>query len=394
MRYRNSAFAAVLAFTLIAVAFVSLTVRSSAARATDQSGANTGEPTVGTTFKNIQVLTDLKDQPPAQLYSAMQFMAGSLSVSCNYCHVSEHGPFDSDARKTKQITRKMIEMTRAINAKSFDGQQVVTCNTCHHGSPHPDNVPSPWHKTPEEIAEYNQSIDATPPGTLVKTANPSADISALPTVDHVMERYRRAVGDQALKSLRVTGTSTVAVSGDNIPVTFEADFVFPDQILLSQGTPGSQAVDIVNGDQGWRRTQQGTTELPPGQIAAVRYRSQELVPAKYQTPTTPRKVTGVQTINGKRYWVVEWHSPAGTGKLLFDENSGLLYKFRAEIPSPLGTRVEERTFEDYRTVNGVTLAYLITEHFMEEQRVYQVVDAETNVTFDPATFTAKGKEEN
>lgn len=387
MNRKTSSFAAALALVLIGVASAAFPGRSSAASTSVQ--AKTGQPTVGTTFKNIQVLTDLNDQPPGQLYSAMQFMAGSLSVSCNYCHVSEHGPFDSDAKKTKQTARAMIKMTRAINANSFDGKQVVTCNTCHHGTPHPDNVPSPWYKTAEQIAEYNKSVAVNPPAapSTAGAAEDSKDASVLPTVDQVMERYRRAVGDNGLTSLRVTGTYTVAVSGNAVPVPFEADFVLPDQILLSQGAAGSQSRDVVNKDRGWRLTGEDVTELPAGQIAAIRYRSQELLPLKYQTATAPRRVAGAQTIDGKNYWVIEWHSPAGTGKLFFNQNSGLLYKFRAEIPSPFGTRVEERTFEDYRTVNGVKLAFLITEHYMEEQGVYKVLRAEPNVTFDPATFT-------
>ena len=188
--------------------------------------------------------------------------------------------------------------------------------------------------------------------------------------------------------MRLTGTYTAAVSGNATPVPFEADYVFPDQFLLSQGASGSQARDIISENQGWRVTPQGTTKLTAGLIAAVRYRAQELLPVKYQTPTAPRKVAGVERIDGKSYVVVEWHSPAGIGKLFFEEGSGLLYKFRAEIPSPLGTRVEERTFEDYRTVNNnVKLAFLVTEHYMEEQSVYKVMDAQANVTFDPTRFT-------
>jgi photosynthetic reaction center cytochrome c subunit len=392
MKHENSAFAAALGLVLIGVACVTLTGRSSAAKSSAQNHTNTNHSTAGTTFKNIVVLTDLKDGPSSQLYSAMQFMAGSLSVSCNYCHVSEHGPFESDAKKTKQIAREMIKMTRAINANSFSGQQVVTCNTCHQGSPHPNGVPSPWYKTAEQITEYNKSFSANTPAA-AKPGNSSADALTLPTLDQVMARYRLAVGGNGLKSLRVTGTYTTAVSGNAIPVPFEADYIFPDQILLSEGAAGSQVRNIVSKDHGWRLTAQETTELPEGQIAAVRYRSQELVPVKYQTPTAPRKVTGIETIDGKSYWVVEWHSPAGTGKLFFDQGSGLLYKFRAERPSALGTTVEEKTFEDYRKVNGVKLAFLITEHYMEEQTVYTVAGAETNVTFDPATFTARAAEQ-
>lgn len=392
MTHRNPAFAAALGLILTGVACVSLLGRPSAATTPAQSQTKTTQATVGTTFKNIQVLTDLKDQSPTQLYNAMQFMAGSLSVSCNYCHVSEHGPFDSDAKKTKQTAREMINLTRAINANSFGGQPVVTCNTCHQGSPHPNAVPSPWYKNAGQVAEYNKAVaNKVIAASAAAPANVSAGAPPLPTLDQVMEHYRQAVGADGLKSLRLTGTYTAAASGNGIPVPFAADYVFPDQILLSQGAPGSEAQDIVNKDRGWRITQQGTTQLAAGLVAAVRYRSQELLPVKYQTSTAPRKVTGVQSIDGKSYYVVEWHSPVGIGKLFFDEDSGLLYEFRTEIPSSLGINVVERTFEDYRAVDGVKLAFLVTEHYMEEQGVYRVSEAETNVKFDPATFTANGK---
>ncbi len=56
------------------------------------------------------MLGDLKGSPSSELWDTMQVFAGSLSVSCDYCHVAESGPFDSDANKTN--------------------------NTCHQGSPH------------------------------------------------------------------------------------------------------------------------------------------------------------------------------------------------------------------------------------------------------------------
>ena len=125
----------------------------------------TGKPAAGI-FKNIQVLTELKDGPPNDMYSTMDFISGSLSVSCDYCHASVSGPYESDAKKTKSIARDMIKMTRAINESNFGGRLVVTCNTCHQGSTHPNATPTPWYKTPEQIAAYNKSVQtAGQPGT-------------------------------------------------------------------------------------------------------------------------------------------------------------------------------------------------------------------------------------
>jgi len=110
----------------------------------------TTEKTVGETYKNIQALTDFKNAPANDLIGAMQFMSGSLSVSCNYCHASERGPFESDANKTKLKAREMIKMMRAINETNFGGHQEVTCNTCHRGSPQPHGTPGPWYKSAEQ----------------------------------------------------------------------------------------------------------------------------------------------------------------------------------------------------------------------------------------------------
>src|SRR4249919_1479365 len=55
--------------------------------------------------KNIQVL---KDVPPDQINLTMQYIAASLGVQCNYCHVQ--GQNDSDDKETKKIAREMMKM--------------------------------------------------------------------------------------------------------------------------------------------------------------------------------------------------------------------------------------------------------------------------------------------
>src|SRR5262249_13985621 len=89
------------------------------------------EKSAGEALKNVQVL---KDVPASEWNNVMYFIAGSLGVGCEHCHVL---PYDADTKETKQTARRMMRMVRDINTANFDGKPVVTCNTCHRGSARP-----------------------------------------------------------------------------------------------------------------------------------------------------------------------------------------------------------------------------------------------------------------
>ena len=60
-------------------------------------------------YKNIQAL---KGIPAEQVIPSMQFIAASLGVECEYCHVPHQ--MDKDDKKTTVTARKMINMMMAI----------------------------------------------------------------------------------------------------------------------------------------------------------------------------------------------------------------------------------------------------------------------------------------
>jgi hypothetical protein len=93
------------------------------------------------------MLTDL--QGPA-LRTEMQRIAAALGVKCDHCHVQ--GNFASDEKSPKRTARRMIEMTKGLNAQFFPKHVVkegesplgrVTCYTCHQGSTEPRTAPAP-----------------------------------------------------------------------------------------------------------------------------------------------------------------------------------------------------------------------------------------------------------
>jgi hypothetical protein len=103
-------------------------------------------------FKNLKVLP--KNISHEDLDKVMDSWKAALGVHCNFCHApsadtaNHHPDFASDAKPEKNIARHMYKMTGKINKKYFSFAKddkgasiaVVSCVTCHRGSPHPDEV--------------------------------------------------------------------------------------------------------------------------------------------------------------------------------------------------------------------------------------------------------------
>src|SRR5215203_4400827 len=69
--------------------------------------------------ENVKVLTEVE---PAALRAEMQRIAAALGVKCDHCHVQ--GNFASDEKSPKRTARRMIEMTRGLNAQFFPKHEV------------------------------------------------------------------------------------------------------------------------------------------------------------------------------------------------------------------------------------------------------------------------------
>jgi len=83
-------------------------------------------------FKNIEIL---KGKKASRLPGMMSALTGLLGVNCTHCHVKDK--WESEEKPTKQIARKMFRMIGGINNDYFEGQNKVSCWTCHRGNPQP-----------------------------------------------------------------------------------------------------------------------------------------------------------------------------------------------------------------------------------------------------------------
>ena len=89
----------------------------------------------------VKVLTGLT---VPEFEGEMQLMTQALGLSCGSCHA--RGNFASETNPRKASARRMLEMTKAVNAQFFkdykplDGESRlgrVTCFTCHQGDTRP-----------------------------------------------------------------------------------------------------------------------------------------------------------------------------------------------------------------------------------------------------------------
>jgi hypothetical protein len=121
------------------------------------SGEQQGDPLAEFRHpKNLKVLP--KRIKPEDLQRTMRTFSKSLGVRCGFCHEQKQVPagahpeldFASDAKEEKDVARKMVKMTAALNKRylvKIDTSFSVACVTCHRGSPHPmisvDSLPKP-----------------------------------------------------------------------------------------------------------------------------------------------------------------------------------------------------------------------------------------------------------
>jgi len=108
--------------------------------------AQDGPPTTDL-FQNIQVLGDTSATQFTRLMGAITQWV-SPQQGCGYCHQGAN--FVAEGVYTKDVARRMIQMTRRINSEWKDhvGPTGVTCYTCHRGQPVPAEY---WVEHPGQV---------------------------------------------------------------------------------------------------------------------------------------------------------------------------------------------------------------------------------------------------
>jgi outer membrane lipoprotein-sorting protein len=328
-------------------------------------------------FKNIQVL---KGIPAEELFPTMQFIAASLGVQCDFCHVQ--GAFEKDDKKTKQTARKMMEMMFAINKDNFDGHRAVTCNSCHRGNAKPQPIPVVMTEEPKEPMGAPKLADA----------KENAGLSP----DQLLDKYVQAAGGAAAIDKVTTRImkGTIDFGGKSLPIDIYSKD--PDQRIWFTHLPEGDSVTAFNGHEGWLaapgrpgvRPMQGS-ELDAASMDADLHLATHLKPMFSEL-----RLQGTEKVGDhEAYLVVGQREGKPPIQLYFDEQSGLLVRLVRYGETALGWLPTQIDYADYRDTNGVKIPYRWTLARPSGRFTIQVSEVKQNVPVDDAKFAKPAEEQ-
>lgn len=331
-------------------------------------------------FKNVQVL---KDIPASQMNPTMHLIAGQLGVGCTYCHIWEE--WERENKPQKQIARRMLAMTAALNKNSFGGEQMVTCYTCHQGKPKPATMVA----LPVPAPPHWEAPDPPPP--------------VLPAVDEILSAYIRALGgEQALRRV----TSRVMTGTRDIPTGPAGLIPMPAEVTMYQKAPNLTmnvyrtatftVSDGFDGTTAWAQTAAGAVNAPPNpdhgrvQRSANAYEALEL-----KGNYTRMEVRAIETVGTRQaYEVLGFREDDAPERLYFDTQTGLLMRRAWHLPTAAGPSPYQMDFEDYRdSGSGVKVPFVIRMNPASQRTelgttsTLRVTTVQDNVAIDDSRFT-------
>ena len=316
-------------------------------------------------FKNIQAF---KGYPAEDVVPAMQFISASLNVECDFCHV-ERAP-EKDDKEHKQIARKMIAMTLAIDKEHFGGKHEVTCFSCHRGSEHPLAVP------------LVASADLPPEEE--KKERPS-----LPAPEAVLAKYLQAAGGADALGKITSRVMKGSLTGfGDAPVPVEVLTKAPGKRLSIVKRAQGESKTAFDGEHGWL----GGGNRPARDMAGVendhaRLEARFALPAELPTLFQEFKTRPGKPVDGKETVRLVASNPgAPPVEFSFDAESGLLVMQKRYVETPIGRNPTEVTYGDYRAADGVKIPFRWTVARPSGRFTIQIDEVQQNVPVDDAVF--------
>ena len=320
-------------------------------------------------FKNIQAL---KGIPADELVPSMQFIAASLGVECEFCHMRNE--FAKDDKKPKVTARKMINMVMAINKENFEGHREVTCYSCHRGSTDPVGTP---------IITAEEPKVGTGGGK-----KPGEEKFALPPGDQLLDKYLAAVGGaDALQKItsRVQKGTLTAFGGQHFSV--EVYSKAPDKRVSIMHLQSGDSLTAFDGKRGWLSVPGRVHMMTAAENDAARMDADLYFAVHLKTLYQKFRVDAGEKMDGRDTYLVTGHSEGQpTLRLYFDQQSGLLLRLVRYADTPLGRNPTQIDYADYRDADGVKLPFRWTLARPGNRFTIQVEQLQQNLPVDDAMF--------
>ena len=355
-------------------------------RADAQQGQ--GNLPVEQTRKNIQVLKGL---PESQLFPVMNFVAVSLGVKCDFCHVKQKDPkggediwvWESDEKEHKRIGRQMMRMTLDINKNNLDAFEGygVTCYTCHRGTTGGPRMPP----MPVPEAHPAASTPAAPAAGATTPARPPR-----PTPEQILQKYLDALGGRTnIAKIQTTVLKGTREASQNRNWPMEVTLKGADKLSIVVNAPQGVISQALSGAQGWIKNPRGLHAASAEELATLQTAALMYAPVKIREPFTALAFNGRGKVGERDTWVLRATAADGTvRRYFFDAETGLLLRQVVLTPTVLTPIPEQIDYEDYRDVNGVKLPFTIRvseiDSFFSSTRKF--TEIKHNVSVDDAQF--------
>ena len=278
--------------------------------------------------------------PAEQMGKVMNIMSASVGVNCQFCH--DGFDFAKERVAHKDIARKMIEMTFELNNKHFEGRNEVTCFTCHRGQSHPSNM-----------------VLLDPVATSRNVRQPET----VPTVDEIISKYIDALGGPqnlgGIKS-RHTVAKRIEPNGSIEPEELwqSADGTY--RLVTTYKT--AVVIEMFDGKNASKKANDDVIELKVDEALQIEREAKIPFGINVQSPFENLSFTRIEQIDDRRVFVLTALGPNKIReRLYFDEQTCLLARRTASIPTVLGEFLYQVDYQEYKLFDGVQLP--TTLHF-------------------------------
>ena len=348
------------------------------------------KPSPQDNFGNVQVLKGVRDLMPT-----MHFIRASLGVRCDYCHVTELNKYRLDDKPAKRRAREMIIMTRQLNEAAFNGRQVITCNTCHRGSPKPVSVPQ---IATDFVNTTRREAFEPPPPTF-------------PSADEILARYESATHTATLvpahlrlevfRGKLLDGGTPAARMLPRADRSFSEALVDAERGVTTSPLSNGQLSRVgSNGKRVWVLTAKGPQWIGSGDISQLQRKINPLLvlrvlPNDYSSVT----VSGVEKVQGvDAYIVTAVRRADGFAETLwFSKRDGLLVRRTYYHQTLLGLEPEQYDLSEYKRLGGFRLPSVINVSYLDDQHLgvlKRIVEVKLGVNvadsdFEPPSLTDK-----
>jgi hypothetical protein len=340
------------------------------------------EKTTDEVFKNIKVLNG---QPASQLGPTMHFFEAALGFNCGNCHVkdaSNKWAFEKDDKPEKRRARAMVTMMNDINKINFKGEQLVTCFTCHRGTPDPEPVPAVITASAlnERRNERNEDEE-------IKVPN------RLGGAEEIISKYEQAIGGKdafdKITSLKMEANIKSGNGPESSIVIFEKA---PNLYYSETKSPQGVTKRGFNGETGWFKAPWYSAKVEGEDLQDLKLASDFYAPLNFEKNYSGLKLDNVDLIdNDTVYSVVGTAGKYRRYKFFFDTKSGLLIRqiqYNKTITGELQTRTD---YKDYRNINGVMYPFEIDVADYENIQQFKFDAITPNVVVDEKMFDMPDK---